>query len=128
MPLALAPLLELADGAPGDAPPGSEAVMRTAMAARLRDEGDRRPSVECVFHALIPSRFVIHTHPTLVNSLTCASDGEAIAKDLLGDDALWVPYVDPGLPLAREIARLGVRTSRGRVAPLPTSRSSRTTG
>ena len=106
MPLALAPLLELADGAPGDAPPGSEAVMRTAMAARLRDEGDRRPSVECVFHALIPSRFVIHTHPTLVNSLTCARDGEAIAKDLLGDDALWVPYVDPGLPLAREIARL----------------------
>ena len=106
MPLALAPMLELADGAPGDAPPGSEAVMRTAMAARLRDEGDRRPSVECVFHALIPSRFVIHTHPTLVNSLTCARDGEAIAKDLLGDDALWVPYVDPGLPLAREIARL----------------------
>ena len=119
MPLALAPLLELADGAPGDAPPGSEAVMRTAMAARLRDEGDRRPSVECVFHALIPSRFVIHTHPTLVNSLTCARDGEAIAKDLLGDDALWVPYVDPGLPLAREIARLRrahvART--GRAAP-----------
>ena len=70
-----------------------------------RPEGDRRPSVECVFHALIPRRFVIHTHPTLVNALTCARDGESIAADLFGYDALWIPYVDPGLPLAREIAR-----------------------
>ena len=85
--------------------PGSDVVMASAMAARLRDEGDRRPSVECVFHALIESRFVIHTHPTLVNALTCARDGEAIAAELFGDDVLWVPYVDPGLPLALEIAR-----------------------
>ncbi len=103
MPLALAPLLSMVGDAAA-APPGSEAVMRSAMAARLRPEGDRRPSVECVFHALIPGRFVIHTHPTLVNALTCARDGTTIAQDLFGDDALWVPYVDPGLPLAREIA------------------------
>ena len=104
MPLALAPLLALAE-AGGDAEAGSDPVMRVAMAARLRDEGDRRPSVECVFHALIPARYVIHTHPTTVNALTCARDGEAIARELFGDEVLWVPYTDPGLPLAREIAR-----------------------
>jgi rhamnulokinase len=104
MPLALAPLLDLAE-ADEDAAAGSDPVMRVAMAARLRDEGPRRPSVECVFHALIPRRFVIHTHPTTVNALTCTRDGEAIARDLFGDDVLWIPYTDPGLPLAREIAR-----------------------
>ena len=104
MPLALDPLLALVD-AGGEASAGSDPVMRVAMAARLRDEGSRRPSVECVFHALIPRRFVIHTHPTTVNALTCARDGEAIARDLFGDDAVWIPYTDPGLPLAREIAR-----------------------
>ena len=104
MPLALAPLVALAE-ANGDAVGGSDPVMRVAMAARLRDEGARRPSVECVFHALIPRRFVIHTHPTTVNALTCTRDGEAIARDLFGDDVLWIPYTDPGLPLAREIAR-----------------------
>ena len=106
MPLAISPLLELAaHGSEEAAVPGGDPVMRVAMAARLRDEGDRRPSVECVFHALIPRRFVVHTHPTTVNALTCATDGEAIARDLFGDEVLWVPYTDPGLPLAREIDR-----------------------
>ena len=106
MPLAISPLLELAaHGSEEAAVPGGDPVMRVAMAARLRDEGDRRPSVECVFHALIPRRFVVHTHPTTVNALTCATDGEAIARDLFGHAVLWVPYTDPGLPLAREIDR-----------------------
>ena len=104
MPVALDPLLALASTG-GEPPAGSDPVMRVAMAARLRDEGSRRPSVECVFHALIPRRFVIHTHPTTVNALTCARDGEAIASELFGDDVLWIPYTDPGLPLAREIAQ-----------------------
>lgn len=106
MPLAIGPLMELVEGRSEEAAlPGGDPVMRVAMAARLRDEGDRRPSVECVFHALIPRRFVVHTHPTTVNALTCANDGEAIARELFGDEVLWVPYTDPGLPLAREIDR-----------------------
>ena len=125
MPLALAPLRALGDGDgawAGEVPPGSDPVMRVAMAARQRDEGERRPSVECVFHALIPRRFVIHTHPTLVNALGCSRDGERLAADLFGDTVLWVPYVDPGLPLAREIMRRRLaRAERlGGGAQLPT--------
>ena len=113
MPLALAPLLALLE-AGDEVAPGSDPVMRVAMAARLRDEGSLRPSVECVFHALIPRRYVIHTHPTTVNALTCTGDGEAIAHELFGDEVLWVPYTDPGLPLAREIAhQLEARGARG---------------
>ena len=55
MPLAISPLQELAaNGSKEAAVPGGDPVMRVAMAARLRDEGDHRPSVECVFHALLP--------------------------------------------------------------------------
>jgi rhamnulokinase len=74
------------------------------MAARLSASDDRRPSVECPFHALLPEPIVVHTHPTTVNALTCAARGRQIAAELFGDTVLWIPYVDPGLPLARRIA------------------------
>jgi len=104
MPVALAPLRAML-GDPGAAAiPGSDAVMRVAMAARLRPDDDRRPSVECLFHALLPDPIVLHTHPTTVNALTCAVRGRELATELLGGSALWIAYADPGLPLARRIA------------------------
>ena len=101
--------------------------MRTAMAARLRSEGDRRPSVECVFHALIPSRFVIHTHPTLVNSLTCARGRRGDRPGPVRGRRALGAVRGPGLPLAREIARLrgehaartGARRPRRHAPPEP---------
>jgi len=120
MPLAMEPLLGLLEGAMVDPrPPGSETVMKTAMAARLRPRGDQRPSVECLFHALIPRRFVVHTHPTMVNALCCAHGGAAAAADLFGDTALWVPYVDPGLPLALAISAAGGHFQERTGAPPP---------
>ena len=38
-----------------------------------------------------------------MNALTCARDGARLAAELFGDEALWIPYTDPGLPLARRI-------------------------
>jgi rhamnulokinase len=105
MPLRMAPLLELLDsGADTPATPGTDEIMRVALHARVNPDDMRRPSVECLFHALLADPIVLHTHPTAVNALTCARDGEAIATELFGDEVLWVPYVDPGLPLARRIA------------------------
>ena len=120
VPLDMAPLLALlnaddpaADHATaGDPRPGADVaaggdpgdvLMRTAMAARLAHAGGRRPSVELLFHAFLPDRFVLHTHPPAINAVTCNSDGAALAKRLFGDEALWVPYTNPGLPLARAI-------------------------
>ena len=122
VPLDMEPLLALlhsgeaaaddaaADDAAGDdsaadqgAGSGRDPVMRTAMAARLADAGGRRPSVELLFHAFLPERFVVHTHPVDINAVTCSSDGGALAQRLFGDRAVWVPYTDPGLPLARAI-------------------------
>jgi rhamnose utilization protein RhaD (predicted bifunctional aldolase and dehydrogenase)/NAD(P)-dependent dehydrogenase (short-subunit alcohol dehydrogenase family) len=104
VPLDPAPLLALLDAAPGAEETGDDPVMRTAMAARLAPAGGRRPSVELLFHALIPERFVLHTHPIVINAVTCNRDGAALATRLFGDRVLWIPYTDPGLPLARAIA------------------------
>jgi NAD(P)-dependent dehydrogenase (short-subunit alcohol dehydrogenase family)/rhamnose utilization protein RhaD (predicted bifunctional aldolase and dehydrogenase) len=111
VPLATAPLLDLllhggSEAEEARAPDAPDPVMRAAARVRLAEARGRRPSVELMFHSLIPERFVLHTHPIVPNSVTCNRDGEAIMGRLFGDEALWVPYTDPGLPLARTIHQL----------------------
>ena len=55
-----------------------------------------RPSVETSLHELIGYSFVVHTHPTLVNAITCSSKAEETIRILFGDSVLYVPYIDPG--------------------------------
>ena len=71
------------------------------------------PSVETVLHALALQlagvNFVGHTHPTAINALTCSAAFEtAVSGRLFPDEIvicgpapLIIPYIDPGLPLAR---------------------------
>ncbi|QXT62979.1 FGGY-family carbohydrate kinase [Tessaracoccus palaemonis] len=88
--------------APDPDPSFGDPVNHIAGLAR-RDEGPRRPSVEILFHALIPDTYVLHTHPLMINAVTCNADGRELTARLFGDEVLWVDYVDPGLPLARLI-------------------------
>ncbi len=88
----------------GTDPGTREARFKDAiLAARLRPEKSQRPSVECVLHSMLPPRFVVHTHSTVANWLTCARDGQEIAAGLFGQEILWIPYVDPGFILAQSI-------------------------
>ena len=124
VPLEMAPLMDLLHGRAGaDAEARLEGqpdpVMRMAARARLAEAKGRRPSVELLFHSLLPERFVLHTHPIVPNSVTCNRDGESIAARIFGDEALWVPYTDPGLPLARTIRdlRAAFEARTGKPAP-----------
>ncbi|MBB1514446.1 class II aldolase/adducin family protein [Tessaracoccus sp. MC1679] len=120
VPLDMQVLLNSLD-APDPDPSLGDPVNHIAGLAR-RDDGPRRPSVEILFHALIPDTYVFHTHPLLINAITCNADGEHLTAEMFGNDVLWVSYVDPGLPLAREIAaRREDFTSRtGQPAPKAT--------
>jgi len=118
--LDMKPLLELLDAPPArPVAGGTDEVFQVAVEARVGAPDDRRPSVELLFHALMPERFVLHTHPTTVNALTCSSGGAETAERLFGASALWVPYTDPGLPLARAIrdARRSHEERTGAPAP-----------
>jgi len=71
--------------------------------ARCEPEKGQHPSVEVLLHHLVPGRYVVHSHATIANTLTCNTGGQALAEEIFGDDVLWVPYVDPGFILARTL-------------------------
>ena len=76
-------------------------VLADLMAARLPGEEHKRPSVETLLHDMMPFAYVVHTHPTLVNALTCAQDGEKTFQRLFAHEALWIPLVNPGYLLSK---------------------------
>lgn len=88
----------------GADPEQREAKYKSAlMASRLQPERNQRPSVEALLHHLIPFKFVVHSHATVVNTITCHARGPELTKQLFGDKVLWLPYIDPGYTLARAL-------------------------
>ncbi len=91
--LRLAELEQLSDGE----------MMRQLRLATL-DPAAPNPSVEAILHALIPHRYVDHTHADAVVTLSNSPDGERILRELYGDEVLVLPYIMPGFILARQVA------------------------
>lgn len=90
--------------------------IKDALFAVCADPANKmKPSVETSFHAFLLSlpdvNFVGHTHPVAVNSLLCSVYAEEILKGRIfpdeivycGIQPIFIPYVDPGLELARVI-------------------------
>ena len=59
------------------------------------------PSVEAILHAIIPFKFVDHTHTDAVVTITNTDNGEKRLKELYGDSVLVIPYIMPGFVLAK---------------------------
>ncbi len=97
-------IAELYTATPPADPAAREALVKDLMLAARRSGATGRPSVEAPLHNVFAERFVVHTHPALVNGLTCARGGAAACARLF-PEALWVPYVDPGYTLSIETRR-----------------------
>ena len=80
------------------------------------------PSVESILHALLPPRFVLHSHADAVLALTDTPGGVALAEDTFGPDVLVVPYAMPGLALAKLAPSAGRRGRRPAVTGLVLAR------
>ncbi len=106
-----APILTALDG-----PDLSDTETKNLLSScRVDPEVDPQPSVEAFMHAYLLSLegigYVGHTHPTPLISLLSVDGCEEIAGLRLFPDEIvccgpataFVPYVDPGLPLARAI-------------------------
>jgi rhamnose utilization protein RhaD (predicted bifunctional aldolase and dehydrogenase) len=108
----------------------SDAEVETALLESRVDPSALKPSVETFFHALLLSLpgvdFVGHTHPIAVNQILCSSHARAFTRwrqcpdevVCCGPVSLLIPYVDPGLALARKI-RDELRSFRERNGKLP---------
>ncbi|MEI6082860.1 MAG: class II aldolase/adducin family protein [Verrucomicrobiota bacterium] len=81
-----------------------ESLVKDLMAAAVKPDSNGRPSVEAPLHDILSGAFVVHTHCTLVNGLTCARQGAAACARLF-PEALWIPYIDPGFTLCMDVRR-----------------------
>ncbi len=91
------------------------AMQAAIQAAKVDTKSALRPSVEVTFHALLLHGCGVpcigHTHPLTVNAIMCSDRAEQFASNrmfpdevvLCGPRSVFVPYTDPGLPLALAI-------------------------
>ena len=63
------------------------------------------PSVETLLHAILPHKYVDHTHADAVLSVSNAPGGARRMRDIYGDKAVVIPYVMAGFDLAAYCAR-----------------------
>ena len=87
-----------------------ETLSDPQMAAELRkslaDVAAPLPSVEAILHAILPARFVDHTHANAILTMTNSPNGEHRVRELFGDRLVYIPYVMPGFKLARLCAEV----------------------
>src|SRR3989440_2252165 len=83
----------------------SDPQMVNELAANVTRAGAPAPSVETILHAVIPHKFVDHTHADALLAITNTEEGEARIREIYGEDVLIVPYVMPGFELARVCAK-----------------------
>ena len=103
---------------PGFTPVRLDYLIRLAGLARLSDpdmvnelQSQRlrasapSPSVEAILHAILPYRYVDHTHADAVLAITNTADGRRRIEEIYGDDVVVIPYIMPGFDLAKLCAR-----------------------
>ena len=81
----------------------SDSRMVLGQRAAMLDPQAPNPSVEAILHAIIPYKFVDHSHADAVVAVTNTPKGEQYIKEIYGKDVLIVPYVMPGFVLARKV-------------------------
>lgn len=79
-----------------------DAVMAKQLRAFLMDQASPTPSVEAILHAIIPTKFVDHTHTDAVVTLSNTPRGPATIAELY-PDCLVLPYVMPGFQLSKQV-------------------------
>ena len=89
-----------------DLPALSDADMVREQRAAMLDPSGPNPSIEAVVHAVLPHRFVDHTHADAVIALTNQPDGAALVQHTWGGRVIVVPYVMPGFFLAKAVREL----------------------
>ncbi len=80
----------------------SDSDMVSGQKAAMIDKSAPNPSVEAILHALIPFKFVDHTHSDAVVTMSNSENGIANVKKVF-PKFMIVPYVMPGFVLAHTI-------------------------
>jgi rhamnose utilization protein RhaD (predicted bifunctional aldolase and dehydrogenase)/NAD(P)-dependent dehydrogenase (short-subunit alcohol dehydrogenase family) len=84
----------------------SDAQMSSELLTHTLRAGAPAPSVETILHALLPYKFVDHTHADAFIAISNTIDGSARIREVYGDSLVYIPYVMPGFDLARSCAAI----------------------
>jgi rhamnose utilization protein RhaD (predicted bifunctional aldolase and dehydrogenase)/NAD(P)-dependent dehydrogenase (short-subunit alcohol dehydrogenase family) len=81
----------------------SDTDMARELKAALLDPAAPAPSVEAILHAIIPRKYVDHTHADAVVAISNSVEGQQILEQLYPQDYLVLPYVMPGFILSQQV-------------------------
>lgn len=70
------------------------------------------PSIETILHAILPYKYVDHTHADAVVTVTNTANGEQRIQEIYGESVVIIPYVMPGFELAQVCARRFAREAK----------------
>jgi len=79
----------------------SDEDMVDYLAHALLEPGAPRPSIETLLHGFLPWRDVDHVHADAIVSFCMAERGEALTREVFGEEVVWVPYIRPGFTMAK---------------------------
>ena len=83
----------------------SDSDMVSGQKAAMIDSSAPNPSVEAILHALIPYKFVDHTHADAIVTISNSVDGDELIVKLF-PNYLIVDYIMPGFLLAHQIYKM----------------------
>src|SRR6187549_4242958 len=72
----------------------------------LHGKGGAAPSIDTAMHGLVDAAHVDHLHPDAGIAIATAADGEALTKEIFGEQVVWVPWRRPGFQLGLDIAAI----------------------
>jgi len=75
--------------------------------------GAPSPSVETILHAILPHKYVDHTHADAVLSVSNAPEGEKRIREIYGERVVVIPYIMAGFDLAAYCAREFPKQAKG---------------
>jgi len=84
----------------------SDPQMVNELKTQLTNATSPTPSVETILHAILPFKYVDHTHADAVVTISNTLNGEERIREIYGNRVVIVPYVMPGFDLAKEVGHL----------------------
>jgi rhamnose utilization protein RhaD (predicted bifunctional aldolase and dehydrogenase)/NAD(P)-dependent dehydrogenase (short-subunit alcohol dehydrogenase family) len=80
----------------------SDLDMTQQLRALMLNPAAPSPSVEAILHAILPAKFIDHTHTDAIVTLSNNPQGDAILAEVF-PDCLILPYVMPGFILSQQV-------------------------
>jgi rhamnose utilization protein RhaD (predicted bifunctional aldolase and dehydrogenase)/NAD(P)-dependent dehydrogenase (short-subunit alcohol dehydrogenase family) len=83
----------------------SDPQMVNELNTHMLRAGAPSPSVETILHAILPHKYVDHTHADAVLSVSNAPEGDKRIREIYGERVVVIPYIMAGFDLAAYCAR-----------------------